>query len=397
MKRGVGRAYKRNKEGIMLLRFVIELIIAMICLFFLFLLISTIWSMFTQPKEKMMAREALDDLKQILSKVKIGEISKSPWRLYVPRGWWFVSIAKEYDEKSMSLLKKSIIVDMPKICEQTTCACICPEGKHTQGFLPGTRLDCSKGVCVTIQKPILEYYEGKFVKAQIHIAKPRDIYFIHKTEGYFITKIEEIMISPVSLTENELSTLNQIEQNYGAAIKGASQKYGIEAALVKAVILRESSGKWNEIGTSGEVGLMQIMPQNALVWDMKIYDPDNKIKNTPEKKRWEDSLMSNLKTDYHNKLIKMKDKPMSELIGIDDRFDPEKNIDKGTAYLADLYKKYNSVQLALIAYNWGPPRVDECLQKGGPDVCGIPADTKEYLAKVLSAVVKTGTEEEATS
>ena len=56
------------------------------------------------------------------------------------------------------------------------------------------------------------------------------------------------------------------EHSQDAVILAASQKHGVEAALVKAVVWRESWFDPNAKGTSGEVGLMQIMKDTAGDW-----------------------------------------------------------------------------------------------------------------------------------
>ncbi|HOW67701.1 MAG TPA: lytic transglycosylase domain-containing protein [Candidatus Paceibacterota bacterium] len=56
------------------------------------------------------------------------------------------------------------------------------------------------------------------------------------------------------------------EHRYDREIIVAARRYGIEAALIKAVIWRESSFESNVRGSSGELGLMQIRPAAAQEW-----------------------------------------------------------------------------------------------------------------------------------
>ncbi len=71
--------------------------------------------------------------------------------------------------------------------------------------------------------------------------------------------------------------------------------------------------------------------------------------------------------------------PMTQKdLGVEDPFDPEDNIAAGVRYLGWLLEKYDSMRLAVAAYNAGPGIVD---QYGG-----IPPyqETKEYVERVIS-------------
>ena len=113
-------------------------------------------------------------------------------------------------------------------------------------------------------------------------------------------------------------------------IKEASNKYGVEESLIKAVIKQESSFNPTDVSHAGAMGLMQLMPKTA------------------------------------------------ELLGVSDAFDPYQNVMGGTQYLKDMMGRYDGdVVKALAAYNAGPARVDRA--GGIPDI----AETKEYVPLVL--------------
>ena len=119
--------------------------------------------------------------------------------------------------------------------------------------------------------------------------------------------------------------------NYQEIIQRASQRHGVEEALVRSVIHAESSYNPKARSPVGAGGLMQLMPATAARF------------------------------------------------GVTDRFDPAQNIDAGTRYLAWLLKRYRgNVTLASAAYNAGEGAVDR--YKGVPPY----RETKGYVVKVGS-------------
>ena len=130
-------------------------------------------------------------------------------------------------------------------------------------------------------------------------------------------------------------TLTQEEQSasvntYDHWIRGASQKYALDPALVKAVIHAESRFDPLAVSPRGAKGLMQIDPITV------------------------------------------------EELGITDPFNPKYNIYGGVRYLREMLDAFKGDKhLALAAYNAGPNQV---LRHNG-----VPPfkDTKKYLSKVL--------------
>jgi len=127
---------------------------------------------------------------------------------------------------------------------------------------------------------------------------------------------------------------NSVEQKlapFEPHIKDAARRYKIDSDLIKAVILAESSGNPQAVSAKGAKGLMQLMDGTA------------------------------------------------RELGVSDPFDPRENIFAGTAYLADLLKKFNGdVKLALSGYNAGPDSVKKH--------AGIPPyrETRQYVRKILN-------------
>jgi soluble lytic murein transglycosylase-like protein len=119
-------------------------------------------------------------------------------------------------------------------------------------------------------------------------------------------------------------------KGFDQLIRQTAQIYGVEYALVKAVIKAESGFNHKAVSPKGAQGLMQLMPATA-------------------RRR-----------------------------GVRDAFNPRDNVEGGVRHLKWLLDRYGgNVPFAVAAYNAGEKRVE--------DAGGIPniAETKEYLARVL--------------
>ncbi len=120
-------------------------------------------------------------------------------------------------------------------------------------------------------------------------------------------------------------------KQFESLIRRYAKRYGVDPALVKAVIHAESDFNPFAISKKGAQGLMQLMPETAR--DLAVMDA----------------------------------------------YDPEENIRAGVQYLKMLLKKFNGdLSLSLAAYNAGPHRVDRFGK--------IPPyqETKAYIKKVLT-------------
>jgi len=110
-----------------------------------------------------------------------------------------------------------------------------------------------------------------------------------------------------------------------------SKRHDIDPALVKAVIITESSVNAKAVSKRGAKGLMQIMPKTA------------------------------------------------KALGVKNSFHPEQNIEAGTRHLKKLMDKFDGdVKLALAAYNAGSGAIKR--------YNGIPPykATRSYIKKVLA-------------
>jgi len=60
--------------------------------------------------------------------------------------------------------------------------------------------------------------------------------------------------------------LNSLERSQDRPIRAAARRYGVEPALVKAIVWRESRFNTNARGRAHEIGLMQLQEEAAREW-----------------------------------------------------------------------------------------------------------------------------------
>lgn len=117
---------------------------------------------------------------------------------------------------------------------------------------------------------------------------------------------------------------------YHPIIARTAKRYGVDPALIKAIIMAESGYNAQAVSEKGASGLMQLMPRTA------------------------------------------------KALGVKDAFDPEHNVKGGVKYFRQLLDQFNDdVKLALAAYNAGSRKVRE-----HKDVPPIKA-TQAYVKRVL--------------
>ncbi|MGE5422312.1 MAG: lytic transglycosylase domain-containing protein [Ignavibacteriales bacterium] len=128
-------------------------------------------------------------------------------------------------------------------------------------------------------------------------------------------------------------TVSTKKESFSDIIKNASETYGIDEKVIRAVIKNESSFNPSAVSHCGAQGLMQLMPSTA------------------------------------------------KSLGVTDSFDPEQNIMAGTKYLKHKLDEFGGdLKLALAAYNAGSGAV----RKYG----GVPPykQTMAYVNKVINSI-----------
>ncbi|MEC4749613.1 lytic transglycosylase domain-containing protein [Methylomicrobium sp. Wu6] len=126
---------------------------------------------------------------------------------------------------------------------------------------------------------------------------------------------------------------DQNKRKFSDLINEAAYRHQVDPKLVHAVIQTESAYNAGAVSSAGAVGLMQLMPDTA--------------------RRY----------------------------GVDDRRNPDQNIDGGTHYLRDLIQMFSpNLELAVAAYNAG----ENAVIKHNYSIPPYP-ETRNYVRQVLAA------------
>ena len=126
--------------------------------------------------------------------------------------------------------------------------------------------------------------------------------------------------------------LEKSRRQYASLIEDAASEYGLDPALLHAVIRAESSYNPMAVSHKGAIGLMQLMPETAARF------------------------------------------------GVRDPYDPEENVWGGARYLSELLGLFQSdVALAVAGYNAGENKVI----KYGNRIPPFP-ETRDYVSRVLN-------------
>jgi soluble lytic murein transglycosylase-like protein len=125
-------------------------------------------------------------------------------------------------------------------------------------------------------------------------------------------------------------------QPYSALVASAAAMQGVDDRLLAALTWTESGFRPGAVSHAGAAGLTQLMPGTARGLGLRV---DAQV---------------------------------------DERFDPERNLNGGAQYLRMQLLRFGSVELALAAYNAGPTRVARCMCI--PNI----TETQFYVVRVLT-------------
>ena len=139
---------------------------------------------------------------------------------------------------------------------------------------------------------------------------------------------------------------------YGEEIRAAAAKHGLDSRLVRAVVYQESRFRPGTVGRAGEIGLMQIMPEQSV-----------------------------------------RDWARANRVPVPDRavlFSPRLNLEIGCWYLADGMRRFagyrEATLLALARYNAGLTRAKAWVPEK-PDGAVLPrigiASTRRYVEQIM--------------
>lgn len=178
---------------------------------------------------------------------------------------------------------------------------------------------------------VVVFTNGRWLKVERCSVKGSRATFLLKSGGVIecpVGLIKELRRSDPGSQQGKGSTNEELLPN----ILATSRKYQVDARLVNSICEVESNFNPQAVSPKGAMGLMQLMPETAF------------------------------------------------MLGIQDPFNPQLNLEAGVRHLRHLLKTFNGdVELALAAYNAG----EEVVQRLGR-VPPYP-ETVNYIKKVMEA------------
>lgn len=148
---------------------------------------------------------------------------------------------------------------------------------------------------------------------------------------------------------NKLMIKKLYKKDYSEYVSKYAEEYDVDENLIYALIKAESNFNAKAVSHQNAKGLMQLMQSTA-----------QDLANRSQIKLTKDNIL-----------------------------DPDININLGTQYIASLLNKYDSIEVALAAYNAGSGNVDKWIKNGtiksdGSDIENVPyKETNTYVRKIM--------------
>ena len=161
--------------------------------------------------------------------------------------------------------------------------------------------------------------------------------------------ITAILISLSPTVFNKLMIKKLYKKDYSEYVSKYAEEYEVDENLIYALIKAESNFNEKAVSHQNAKGLMQLMQSTA-----------QDLANRSQIKLTKDNIL-----------------------------DPDININLGTQYIASLLNKYDSIEVALAAYNAGSGNVDRWIKNGtiksdGSDIENVPyKETNTYVRKIM--------------
>ena len=161
--------------------------------------------------------------------------------------------------------------------------------------------------------------------------------------------ITAILIGLSPTVFNKLMIKKIYKKDYSEYVSKYAEEYEVDENLIYALIKAESNFNEKAVSHQNAKGLMQLMQSTA-----------QDLANRSQIKLTKDNIL-----------------------------DPDININLGTQYIASLLNKYDSIEVALAAYNAGSGNVDKWIKNGtiksdGSDIENVPyKETNTYVRKIM--------------
>lgn len=160
-------------------------------------------------------------------------------------------------------------------------------------------------------------------------------------------EVEETIkvVSPYSTTQGRFERTYRWDK----ILDEVEDKYEIPKGILKGLAMQESYGDPLRLNVSkngtgdGGAGLFMFQPRTARAYGLKVYGNSNK------------SSADTIHGIQLKELVKKYNYDYGKLAEIDERFDVRKSAEATAKYLKDDFKRYNSWDKALSAYNQGKP------------------------------------------